>query len=95
MAGADALRLLGPRIWQRSGETGDREISRRAAMIDGSDNSGRNAGEGCRQADVAFALGFTLGKGSYPPSYLSRIGLQLRTFSHCPTHDISEPFFRL
>jgi len=55
---------------QRLGEAGDREIRRRAAIDDRRDDAGRHEGEGCQQADVPFALVFTLsnlGKGGNSP----------------------------
>ena len=46
---------------QRLGEAGDGEIRRCGAIDDRGDDAGRNEGKGCQQADVTFALGFTLG----------------------------------
>jgi hypothetical protein len=66
----NAALLLGPRIRQRLGEAGDREIRRRAAIDDRRDDAGRHEGEGCQQADVPFALVFTLsnlGEGGNSP----------------------------
>ena len=57
----DALLLLGPRIRQGSGEAGDREVRRRGAINDRRDDAGRHEGEGRQQADMPFALAFSLG----------------------------------
>jgi len=71
---SEALLLLGPRIRERFGEAGDREIRWGAAINDRCDDPGRNEGEGCQQADVPFALGFTLGN-------LGEGGALMRQFS--------------
>src|SRR5450759_2620190 len=57
----NGLLLLRPRIRQRPGEAGDREIRRRAAIDDRRNDARRHEGEGCQQTDVSFALAFTLG----------------------------------
>ena len=53
--------LLGPRMRQRSGEAGDREVRRRGVVDDRCDDAGRHEGEGYQQTNVSFALVFALG----------------------------------
>ena len=50
-----------PRIGQRFGEAGDREVRGRCAIDDCGNNAGRQKGEGSELADVPFALGFMFG----------------------------------
>ena len=68
--------LLRPRIRQALGETGDREIGRRAPIGDRHDDAGRHEGKRSQQANVSFALGLRLAssaKLATRPSLISSI----------------------
>jgi hypothetical protein len=56
---SDASLLLGPRIREGLGKTGDREGCGRRTLDDRGNDAGRHEGERGQKPDVPFSQGFT------------------------------------